>query len=74
MGASLLAMAIDQPILMLTDTPLSRASSLPQGFCSISTVRSEADRHSLEPHPWMGDPVLGADQFQFIAGANLGFQ
>ena len=29
-GASLLAMASDQPILKLADTPLSRASSLPQ--------------------------------------------
>ncbi|MBA1377232.1 hypothetical protein FHK92_05280 [Pseudomonas brassicacearum subsp. neoaurantiaca] len=29
-GASLLAIAVDQPLLMLTDTPPSRASSLPQ--------------------------------------------
>ncbi|SFH27573.1 hypothetical protein SAMN03159297_04108 [Pseudomonas sp. NFACC45] len=32
MGASLLAIAADQPPLILTDTPLSRAGSLPQGF------------------------------------------
>ncbi|MBA1376762.1 hypothetical protein FHK92_02830 [Pseudomonas brassicacearum subsp. neoaurantiaca] len=31
-GASLLAMASAQPASMLTDTPLSRASSLPQGI------------------------------------------
>ncbi|MBA1380060.1 hypothetical protein FHK92_20015 [Pseudomonas brassicacearum subsp. neoaurantiaca] len=31
MGASLLAIASDQAAFMLTDTPLSRASSLPQG-------------------------------------------
>ncbi|PYC22487.1 hypothetical protein DMX02_11365 [Pseudomonas jessenii] len=32
MGASLLAKASDQPASMLIDTPLSRASSLPQGL------------------------------------------
>ncbi|AUM69910.1 hypothetical protein C0J56_14080 [Pseudomonas fluorescens] len=31
MGASLLAIAVGQPTLSLTDTPLSRAGSLPQG-------------------------------------------
>ncbi|AWM92129.1 hypothetical protein DJ564_15490 [Pseudomonas sp. 31-12] len=31
MGASLLAMAVSHPTLLVTDTPLSRASSLPQG-------------------------------------------
>ncbi|TMU83101.1 hypothetical protein FGA82_00320 [Pseudomonas fluorescens] len=31
-GASLLAKASDQPASMLNDTPLSRASSLPQGL------------------------------------------
>ncbi|MBA1376782.1 hypothetical protein FHK92_02930 [Pseudomonas brassicacearum subsp. neoaurantiaca] len=31
MGASLLAIAMVQPAIMLTDTPPSRASSLPQG-------------------------------------------
>ncbi|TPG81148.1 hypothetical protein EAH74_21820 [Pseudomonas mandelii] len=30
-GASLLAKAVDQPTLMLTDTAHSRAGSLPQG-------------------------------------------
>ncbi|KAA0959614.1 hypothetical protein FQ185_26070 [Pseudomonas sp. ANT_H12B] len=32
-GASLLANAIDQSILMLNDTPLSRAGSPPQVLC-----------------------------------------
>ncbi|VVM41211.1 hypothetical protein PS662_00300 [Pseudomonas fluorescens] len=42
-GASLLAMAIYHPTSMSADTPLSRASSLPQGICSaqrLCTVRS----------------------------------
>ncbi|TBN36328.1 hypothetical protein EYC95_24655 [Pseudomonas sp. BGI-2] len=30
-GASLLAMALCQPVMSVTDTPSSRASSLPQG-------------------------------------------
>src|SRR5216117_1910647 len=37
-GASLLAMAVDQSILTLTDTPLSRASPLPQIFLALSLV------------------------------------
>ncbi|PMU07499.1 hypothetical protein C1Y11_27015 [Pseudomonas sp. FW305-20] len=32
MGARLLAMTECQPTLLLTDTPLSRAGSLPHGF------------------------------------------
>ncbi|RRW52111.1 hypothetical protein EGJ55_22415 [Pseudomonas moraviensis] len=32
MGASLLAKAVGQPINRVTDAPLSRASSLPQGL------------------------------------------
>ncbi|TPG78046.1 hypothetical protein EAH72_25965 [Pseudomonas caspiana] len=45
MGASLLAIAPDQSILMSPDTPLSRASSLPQGYvcaASMFTVRKNA--------------------------------
>ncbi|MBA4271888.1 MAG: hypothetical protein C0438_02120 [Pseudomonas sp.] len=33
MGASLLAKAVGQATLMSTDTPSSRAGSLPQGNC-----------------------------------------
>ncbi|VII92431.1 hypothetical protein [Pseudomonas sp. FG-3G] len=32
-GASMLAMAVYQPTTMLSDTPSSRAGSLPQGYC-----------------------------------------
>ncbi|PTS98869.1 hypothetical protein DBR24_13670 [Pseudomonas sp. HMWF006] len=32
-GASLLAKAVDQPTWLSTDTPFSRAGSLPQGYC-----------------------------------------
>jgi len=32
-GASLLAIAVCQSLHVLTDTPLSRAGSLPQGLC-----------------------------------------
>ncbi|AXP04046.1 hypothetical protein DZG01_14040 [Pseudomonas fluorescens] len=35
-GASLLAMALDQPSTSATDLPLSRASSLPQGVFTVS--------------------------------------
>ncbi|QBZ91505.1 hypothetical protein EPZ47_23320 [Pseudomonas viciae] len=34
-GASLLAMTADQPTMMLTGSPLSRASSLPQERCVL---------------------------------------
>ncbi|MBA1378788.1 hypothetical protein FHK92_13325 [Pseudomonas brassicacearum subsp. neoaurantiaca] len=42
MGASLLAIAVDQLISMSTDPPLSRASSLPQ-------VSLPEHRHRLSP-------------------------
>ncbi|CAI8836243.1 hypothetical protein EMIT0P260_20376 [Pseudomonas sp. IT-P260] len=34
-GASLLANAVSQPTLMATDSPSSRAGSLPQGYCVL---------------------------------------
>nr|POA15286.1 hypothetical protein C1892_07080 [Pseudomonas sp. MPBD7-1] len=41
MGASLLAIAVDQPTLMLTGLSLSRASSLPQLVLCCSQMRGQ---------------------------------
>ncbi|QHC93122.1 hypothetical protein PkoCFBP13504_17975 [Pseudomonas koreensis] len=38
-GASLLAKAVDQPTFLSTDTPSSRAGSLPQGYCVLPDYR-----------------------------------
>ncbi|MVW87414.1 hypothetical protein EI969_15955 [Pseudomonas sp. PB101] len=43
MGASLLAMAVDQSTLMLNDMASSRASSLLQGDCVYRWIKPPAD-------------------------------
>ncbi|PSL91632.1 hypothetical protein C7U57_24505 [Pseudomonas sp. R9.37] len=56
MGAGLLANAVYQSTYLLTDTPLSRASPLPQLFCVCS---ENLIRHptyfpfSLAPRDWI---------------------
>ncbi|TNB79374.1 hypothetical protein FHJ31_22800 [Pseudomonas sp. Fig-3] len=55
MGASLLAIAADQPPLMSADTPLSRAGSLPHGVCVLLTgvtfrsTKTASGRTSVSP-------------------------
>ncbi|TNB88563.1 hypothetical protein FHJ31_04215 [Pseudomonas sp. Fig-3] len=43
-GASLLAITVCQPTCLVTDGPLSRAGSLPQGLCG-STRLNQAPLH-----------------------------
>ncbi|SIS12607.1 hypothetical protein SAMN05216504_4768 [Pseudomonas sp. A214] len=47
MGASLLAIAADQPPLILADTPLSRAGSLPQGFHRLELSDTRAKKKGV---------------------------
>ncbi|RBB98651.1 hypothetical protein C3E97_023485 [Pseudomonas sp. MWU12-2115] len=51
MGASLLAKAVDQPTLLSTDTPSSRAGSLPQGCCVIQGYRITAPERPCAVSP-----------------------
>ncbi|AXA56526.1 hypothetical protein CEQ51_20420 [Pseudomonas thivervalensis] len=55
MGASLLAMGPGQSTSILTDTPPSRASSLPQWICG----RTRASREQAPSPQVLGRPVLG---------------
>src|SRR5687768_6023559 len=48
-GASLLAKAPAHPTGMLTDTPLSRAGSLPQGVCGARKIQATTGMLKLEP-------------------------
>ncbi len=71
-GTSLLAMAVVQPALMLTDIALSRASSLPQGvvvwvgaqvgqgyFCAVALSQLGILNTQNEP-PWATGLVSSA--------------
>ncbi|PNB74109.1 hypothetical protein C1X64_11440 [Pseudomonas sp. GW456-E7] len=51
MGAGLLAKASCQSTLMLSDTPLSRASPLPQSFCVCCRISGDPRPRQSTPTP-----------------------
>ena len=69
-GASLLAIAVGQAAMMLTDTPSSRASSLPQGSPWTSGIASIVELAAFGFDGFGERPGFGF----FVAQLGLGFR